>query len=31
MPGNPDPNRYASLLKPTGHAASARKSAGTVK
>ena len=29
MPGNP--NRYASLLKPTGHAASARKSAGTVK
>ena len=26
-----DPNRYASLLKPAGHAASARKSAGTVK
>ena len=24
-----DPNRYASLLKPTGQAASARKSAGT--
>ena len=24
-----DPNRYSALLKPTGHAASARKSAGT--
>ena len=26
-----DPNRYSSLLKPSGHAASARKSSGTGK